>query len=162
KRSSRRHSSHQNRVKKKYRIPTIPSSPRTQEKPPTGRLFYSSQTLGIRLFQHPFLQLLLATDAVPGPGHGFEAFCIDVISATDALTENTFPDARQRVFHHLQQLAFVVALMEQELLSVGIGGTIRDVLRGAYVCISPILLVAGHDLTQLLLPLFQLLTECLD
>src|SRR5215469_3410672 len=111
------------------------------------------------LLQLSLLEFLLALDAVAGPRHRFQPFGIDLFSAMDALAETAFANTAECVFYHLQQLALVVALVEEELLVVGVGGLVSDVLRGVLVRRTPILLRPRYGLAQLLLPLFQTLFE---
>ena len=48
----------------------------------------------------------------------FQALGIDLVATRDTLAETTFTDPFERAVHHLQQLAIVVALMEEEFLVV--------------------------------------------
>ena len=111
------------------------------------------------LFQQSLLQLLLALDAVPRPGHGLQSLGVDLLAAVNTFPEAAFADAHQRLIHHLQKLPLVVALAEQEFLGVGAGGAVGDVLSGVLIGRAAVLLRAGDGATQLLLPRFQPLLE---
>ena len=112
-------------------------------------------------FQQSLLEFLLTFDAMPGPGHSFEALGVDFFPAVDALAKTAFANARQSLLHHLEQLALIVALAEQELLGVGTGGAVGNVLRRILVGRAPVGLGARHGAAQILLPRLQPLFECL-
>src|SRR5712692_3706734 len=76
------------------------------------------------LFQDSLFQLLLAFDAMPRPGHRFQTFGIDLLAAGNALSKLALAEPHQRALHHLQQLAVVIALMEEEFLGVRTCGTV--------------------------------------
>ena len=78
------------------------------------------------------------------------------------MPEGSHADAVERTLHHGQELALVVALMEEELLGVGVCCFVGDVLRGLAVGGTAILLGARDYLTQLLLPLFEPFLERLQ
>ncbi len=61
-------------------------------------------------FQLAIFQLLLALNAIARPGHSFQPFGIDFISATHAFAKCAFADTLERSFHHRQELALIVAL----------------------------------------------------
>jgi hypothetical protein len=103
-------------------------------------------------FQKALLQLLLAFDAVTGPGHGFETFGVDFFSAMDALAKTAFANAQQSPIHHLQKLAIVVALAKEKFFGVGTRGAIGNILRGIFVGGAAISLSAGNGTAQILLP----------
>src|SRR5882762_10829718 len=129
--------------------------------PDEAALFQQNENLP-RVFQLPALQLFLAGDAETRPWHCFQALSIDLFTAGDALAEGGCTDAIERALDHSQELAFVVALVEEELLGVGVGGLVGDVLRVLAVGGAAILLGARDYLAQLLLPLFEPLLERLQ
>jgi hypothetical protein len=86
----------------------------------------------LRGFQQTLLGFFLARDAMPGPGHGFEALGVDLFAARNAFSEAAFANAGQGAIDHIEQLAVVVALAEEEFLVIGTGGAIGDVLRGFF------------------------------
>jgi hypothetical protein len=98
-------------------------------------------------------QFFLAGDAMTRPRHGLKTLVIDVFTAGDTLSEASLPDTIQSAFHHLEDLAFLVTLMEEKFLAVGIGGLIHNILRNFAVGITTGLLLAGHNRTQLALAL---------
>jgi len=116
----------------------------------------------LRGFEQALLSLFLALDAVASPRHGFEALGVDLLAAGDAFSEAAFADAGESAIHHIEQLAVVVALAEEEFLVVGTGGAIGDVLRGLIVGGTAVLLIADNHVAQFLAPGFQSLFERLD
>src|SRR5437870_7249095 len=92
---------------------------------------------------------------MPSPRHRFQTLGIDLLAAGDALPENTLADAVQRTLDHLQQLTFIIALVEEEFLVVRAGCPVGDILRRILVCAAPILLGTRHVPPQFLLPAFQ-------
>src|SRR6476646_7261533 len=70
------------------------------------------QELPRSFLQNSLFQLLLALDAMPGPGNRLQAFGVDFLAAGDALSELAFAQSLQCAIHHLQQLAVIVALMK--------------------------------------------------
>src|SRR5664280_1711446 len=111
------------------------------------------------MFQQPFLQLLLACDAMPRPRHGFQPLWVDLRAARDALAEGAFPDPVEGAIYHLQELSFVVALMKQKFLVVRVGSPIGDVLCRLHIGLAPILSSASHGLPQFPLAFLQALLE---
>ena len=95
---------------------------------PSGRLAGLQKSSDTVFFHLSLLGLFLAGDAVAGPGHGVQALGVDLGAAGDALPEGAFADAVQRALHQLQELALAVALVEEELLGIGVGGLVGDVL----------------------------------
>jgi hypothetical protein len=93
------------------------------------------------------------------PGHGFEPFGVDLLTAGNALAKTAFPDARQSALDHLQQLAVVVALVKEKLLGVGAGGAVGDVLCRVLIDRAPVLLRTRDHAPQLMLPRLQPLLE---
>src|SRR5215472_5128204 len=91
-------------------------------------IFFYAMPLFVSFFQLAVLFFFLAGDAIARPGNGLQTLGIDLIAAAHALSERTFADPLQRRFHHLQQLAFVVALRKQKFLGVGTRSTVCDVL----------------------------------
>src|SRR5271155_5991014 len=55
-------------------------------------------------FEQPLLELLLALNAMPRPGHSLKTLGIDFLATVDALAKAAFPNPRERSLHHLQQL----------------------------------------------------------
>ena len=106
-------------------------------------------------FEQALLGFFLALDAVASPRNGFEALRVDFFSAGDAFAEAAFAEARESAIHHLEQLAVVIALAEEKFFIVRTGGAIGDILGGLVVRATAVLLVAGHHVTQFLLPHFQ-------
>src|SRR5262249_54146914 len=82
----------------------------------------------VSFFQLAVLLLFLAGDTIARPGNGLQTLCIDLTAAAHTFPEGAFADPLQRRFHHLQQLAFIVALREQEFLGVGTGSTVCNIL----------------------------------
>ena len=76
----------------------------SEQKPPDfrRRVLVQYRRLFLGLFQHTLFQLLLALDAVPRPGHSFQALGVDFFTAGNAFPEAAFADAIQRAFHHGQ------------------------------------------------------------
>jgi hypothetical protein len=72
----------------------------------------------VRSLEHSLFELFLALDTVACPRHRIKPLGIDLFAAGDAFAETAFANAIQRAFHHRQQLAVVIALMEKELLVV--------------------------------------------
>jgi hypothetical protein len=114
------------------------------------------------LFQDALFQLLLAFDAMAGPGNGFQALRVYFFSARNALAEIALANAGKSALDHLEQLPVGVALMEQKLFVVGARGLIGDVLRHIFVRAAAILLIASHGAAQLLLPGFEPLSKCVQ
>ena len=110
-------------------------------------------------FEQTLLGFLLALDAMAGPGHGFEALGVDLFATGDAFSKAAFADASESAIHHVEQLAVVVALAEEEFLVVGTGGAIGDVLRGLIVDGTAVLLIADNHVAQFLSPGFQSFSE---
>src|ERR1019366_2316448 len=79
--------------------------------------------------------------------------------AGDALAEGALADTVQGTIHHLQELSFVVALMEEKFLVVRVGSPVGDVLGRLHVGFTPVLSGASHGLPQLTLTLLQALLE---
>ena len=93
-----------------------------------------------RDFELSPLHLFLALNAEARPGHGFEALGINLFAAGNALPEVAFANAAQRAFNHLEQLAIVIALVEEEFFVVRTGSAIRNVSRGGiYIGFATIL-----------------------
>ena len=107
------------------------------------------------MLQNSLLQLLLALDAMPRPGHGLQPLGVDLVATGDALAEVTLPDSVQGAIHHLQKLAIIVALMKEEFLVVRVGSAIGDILRRIFVRRTTVYLISIHRATQFLLPRFQ-------
>src|SRR6266571_444458 len=84
-------------------------------------------------FQLAVFQFFLAANAVARPRHGFQALGVDLFATAYAFTELSFADAQQRGFHHLQQLAIIVALRKKKFFGVRAGCAISDVLGGILV-----------------------------
>src|SRR5437868_14292495 len=113
------------------------------------------QRLLLRFFQDSLFQLFLAFYAVPSPGNRFQPLGIDFLAAGNAFPEAALADALQSAFHHLQELAFIVALAKEEFLGIGAGGAVGNILRGIFIGAAPILLGAADIAAQLLLPRLQ-------
>src|SRR4030095_14762992 len=122
-------------------------------KPPRPEAaFTSSESALPRTLQLPTFQLFLAVDAMARPRHSLKPFGIDVFATRNALSKVTLANPRQCSLHHLQQLAFVVALMKEEFFGVGTRGTIRDVLRNVLVSSPSVFLRTVNAAPQLLVP----------
>lgn len=91
-------------------LETMPRNENTADSPAA----FSCEILVLprSLLQQSLFQLFLALDAVARPWHRFQALGVDLLTAVDTFAETAFADARQRLLHHLQQLALVVALAE--------------------------------------------------
>src|SRR5450432_3030758 len=110
-------------------------------------------------FQQSLLQFFLALDAMPRPGDGIQPLGIDVSAAMNALAKIALAQPHQRLIHHLQQLALVIALAEEKFLGVGTGGSVGDVLRRIFVRRAAVFLRAVDRDAQLLPPRLQSLLE---
>src|SRR5271166_2780905 len=108
-----------------------------------------------RFFQQPLFEFLLALDAVARPGHSLEALRVDFLPAVDAFAEAAFPDACQRSFHHLQELAVVVTLAKQKLFGIGTGRPVGNILGRIFVGRTAICLGTRYGAAQILLPCLQ-------
>jgi hypothetical protein len=106
-------------------------------------------------FEQTLLGFFLTLDAMAGPGHSFEALGVDLFAAGDAFSEAAFANASESAIDHVEQLAVVVALAEEEFLVVGTGGAVGDVLRGLIVDGATVLLIADNHVAQFLAPGFQ-------
>ena len=124
------------------------------------RCFSTRRRLPRSFFQQSLFQLFLALDAMARPGHGIQAFGVDLLAAMNAFAETAFADANQGLVDHLQQMPFIVALAEQKFFRVGTGGTVGDILRGIFIGGTAVFLRTCHRASQLLLPCFQSLFEC--
>src|SRR6266849_8136399 len=89
--------------------PGIPQA-ETAARSPAALKKKANPALPRSFFQQALLKLLLAFDAVEGPRHRFQALGIDLPAAGYALPEVSLAYAHQGTVHHLQELAFVVAL----------------------------------------------------
>src|SRR5437763_1204739 len=116
----------------------------------------------MRLLQLAFFHFFLAFDAVARPRDRVEALGVDLRPAGNALAEDAFAQAAERALHHLEELAVVVGLVEEELFVIGAGGAVGDVLRAIEVGGPAVLLRARDGAAQRLLPLLQLLAEVLQ
>src|SRR5579871_256797 len=123
--------------------------------------FWAELELRAAVLEDALFQLLLAGDAVAGPGHGVQTLGIDLVAARDALAKVPLANAVKGAVDHLQQLAVGVALVEEELLVVGIGRAIGNVLRRLQIGVTAVLSGPGHGGAQLPLTLLQPLLECL-
>src|SRR5271166_2103858 len=136
-----------------------PSSRSVQRPPSSGGLIISprraSPVLRAGVFQQSLLQLLLALDAMPRPGYGFQPLGVDLLSTGDALTEGPFANTVERAVHHLQELALIVALGKQKFLVIGIGRPISDVLCRFQIGVTPVLSCAIHSVAQFSLAVLQ-------
>src|SRR3989338_7110320 len=101
-----------------------------------------------KLQQSPLL-FLLAADAVAGPGNGFEALLLDFFLAGGAEAEAAVLHPPQGLLHQCEDVALVVRLAEEELLGVGVGGLVGDVL-GGVVSGPAFFLGDGHQALELL------------
>ena len=111
--------------------------------------------LFLDLFQLAVFELRLAGYAVACPGHGFQPFGVDLISAVHAFAKLAFADTLQGGLDHRQQLAIVVALRKQKFLGVRACRTIGDILRRILVSDAAVLFRTAHGFAQYLLALFQ-------
>src|SRR6266403_1732175 len=93
------------------------------------------------------------------PRHGFKALGVDLFAARNALSEAAFADARESAIDHIEQLAVVIALAEEEFLVIGTGGAVGDVLRRLIVDSATVLLIADNHVAQFLAPGFQLFSK---
>src|SRR6185436_2596577 len=112
--------------------------------------------------EQPLLLLLLAGDAVLGPGHGLQALAVHLVFADDAHAEAPALHAVERLVDELEHVALVVRQAEEELLGVGVAGLVRDVLRPVLVGLLAVGLVLVVGLEDLLLLEDQLLPERLE
>jgi hypothetical protein len=113
-------------------------------------------------FEEALFGFFLAFDAMAGPRNGFEAFGIDLFAAGDTLPETAFADAGESAIDHIEELAVVVALAEKELLVVGTGGAVGDILGGFIVGGAAVLLIADYHVAQFVAPGFQLFSESFE
>src|SRR5688500_17850003 len=80
------------------------------------------------LREHPLLLQLLAVDAERRPGNGFETLGADLGAAVGADGVRPFAHAVERLFDGHEQVALGVGEREVQLLRVGAGGLIRQIL----------------------------------
>lgn len=111
--------------------------------------------LFLDFFQLAVFQFLLAGDAVAGPGHSFQAFGVDLISAVHALAKLAFSNPLQRSLNHRQKLAIVIALGKKKFLGIGACRAISNVLSRVLVSDAAVFFRAAHGFAQDLLTLFQ-------
>jgi hypothetical protein len=105
------------------------------------------------------LLLLLARDAPLGPGHRLQALLVQLLLAHDTDAEAAILDPDERLVHELEHVALRVGEAEQELLRVGVGGLVRDVLRALFVRFPAVALALRVGDQDLLLLLQKLLPE---
>jgi hypothetical protein len=110
-------------------------------------------------FEQALLCFFLALDAMPRPGHSFETLGVDLFATGDAFSEAAFADPSESAIDHIEQLAVIVALAEEELLVIGTGGAIGDVLSGLIVGGTTVLLIADNHVAQFVAPGFQFFSE---
>ena len=113
----------------------------------------------LRGFEQALLCFFLALDAMAGPRDCFETLGVDFFTAGDALSEAAFTDASKSAIDHIEQLAVIVALAEEELLVIGTGGAIGDILSGLIVGCTTVLLIADNHVAQFVAPGFQFFSE---
>jgi hypothetical protein len=126
------------------------------------RILQNSPPSPGNFFQLSLFELFLTFDAMPCPGHRFQALGIYFPATRDAFSELAFAHARQCPFDHLQQLAVVIALMKQELLGIGARGAVRNVLRRILIHGPAILFDTRHHAAELALTRFQSILEVFE
>src|SRR4030095_15632458 len=89
-------------------------------------------------------------------------FRIDLFTTSNTLPKTTLSNARESALHHSQDLAVVVALVEEKFFGVRTGGAIGDVLRRILIYCAAVLLGARNRTAQLLLPGFEFLFNMLQ
>ena len=105
---------------------------------------------------------LLARDAIPRPGHCFQSFGIDFISAREAEAKAAIMDTPERLLHHLEQPLFVGALSKEKVLGIGTRGAVDNVGRNVLVYGTSVLLFLRKTAAQLLSADLQPLTKLLQ
>ena len=128
---------------------------------PSISSFDFALALILNFFQLPLFLLFLALDAIARPGHCFQPFGIDLITAAHAFAERAFADSLKGSFHHVEQLAIIVALREKELLGIGVCRAISYILCRILIRDSTIFFRTADRLAQRLLPFFQPFAECI-
>src|SRR6185437_9931171 len=118
--------------------------------------------LRLRSGDDALFHLFLAVNTQARPRHRIQPLEVQFLPARRAFPKTAFANPRKRVDHQLQLGAVGVALVEQKLLGIGVGGLVGDVLGGFFVGTAPVLLVARHRLHQLLLLVQQLLLELFE
>src|ERR1700723_1279505 len=94
------------------------------------------------------------------PWHSLQPLGVDLFAAMNALAKAAFANARQRLFHHLQQLPLIIALAKEKLFCVGTSSAVGNVLRRVFVRGAAIRLRPRDGAAQVLLPRLQPLLEC--
>src|SRR5262249_44021468 len=109
--------------------------------------------------QEALLLLLLAGDASLGPRHCLQPLLLHLVLADDAEAVAMALDSDEGLVDELEQVALRVGEAEEELLGIGVGRLVRDVLRALLVGLLAVGLVLLVGLEDLLLLLDQLLPE---
>jgi hypothetical protein len=101
--------------------------------------------------EKPLVLLLLALDAVTGPGNSLQALLLDLLLAGYTKAIGPGLHAFERFVDKLQEPPIFVALVEEELLCVGIGSLIRNVLCRFFVSLPAVLFRLDYQAKQLFL-----------
>src|SRR5581483_5269090 len=101
--------------------------------------------------EKPLVLLLLALDAVTGPRYSLQALLLDLFLAGYTKAIGPVLHAFERFVDKLQEPPVFVALVEEELLRVGIGSLIRNVLCRFFVSLPAVLFRLGYQTKQLFL-----------
>ena len=100
-----------------------------------GRPYNLKQTL---------ILLLLAVDAVARPRNRFQAFYLDLTLAGYTEAIGAVLQAIQSFADHLQKTAVFIALVKKELLGVGVGGFVGNILSCLFIRFAPVALGLRH------------------
>ena len=107
-----------------------------------GRPYYLEEALVL---------FLLALDAVTCPRNRFQAFYLNLSLAGHTQAVGAILDACQGFVDQLQDTPVLIALVEKELLGVGVGGLVGNILGRFFVRFTPVALGLRHHPQQLLL-----------
>jgi hypothetical protein len=88
--------------------------------------------------------LFLAIDAMARPRNRFQAFYLDLTLAGYTQAIGAILEAIQSFANHLQKTPVFIALVEKELLGVGVGGFVSDILSRLFVRFAPVALGLRH------------------
>src|SRR5262245_8957516 len=109
------------------------------------RTFYPiDQRRSVRdLFLDPLLDPLLARHAGRGSGDGVEALLGDLLAALDAGAVLPLGHPLDGRLHPFEDVPLRVAKRVEELLSVGAGGLVGEILRAPLVRLAAVVTVLG-------------------
>src|SRR5208337_169966 len=88
--------------------------------------------------------LFLALDAMARPRNRFQAFHLDLSLTGHTETVSAILETFQGFVDHLQETPVLITLVEKELLGVGVGGLVGDILSRFSVRFTPVALGLRH------------------